>query len=176
MKYRGLAATSSLAAQALAQAQAGSDTGSPAQEQVWAVFAFMNHGERTPELQGFRSILTPEGAQQMRRQGAAFRDRYLGVSGNSSNASPDPINLIEPWALDTAQVTAWTDESQWVSAGATAFLQAVYPPTPGAFNEDLGGEMLSRDLPNDTSVEYPLGGYQYPRLDTIGVTDSRSPA
>ena len=54
-------------------------------EKVWAAVAFINHGERTPVIANLRTVLTPEGAQQMLRQGTAFRARYIPDGVNNSD-------------------------------------------------------------------------------------------
>ncbi|KPM43387.1 hypothetical protein AK830_g3222 [Neonectria ditissima] len=144
-------------------------------EKVWAVVAFINHGETTPFAV---PILTPEGAQQMLRQGTAFRARYLGNVTDSDydgieTAYIDDMNnaLIDNILLD---VTSQTD--QHVSAGAMAFFQGLYPPSSDALENDVDDIDMARDYSqgSDNLTDYPLNGYQYPNIRTLSILDPMS--
>lgn len=136
---------------------------------VWAAVAFVNHGESTPYLSQSQSpVLTPEGAQQMLRQGAAFRKRYL----NSANGTVAPIQGISQDAIDTSQVGVLSASDGNVAASAMAFLQGLYPPDNTAFLPSAGGPMLADNLITGGNSTYPLNGYQYPTIMTVSYADS----
>ncbi|KAK7429581.1 hypothetical protein QQZ08_003961 [Neonectria magnoliae] len=149
-------------------------------ERIWAVVAFINHGETTPLMSASDTVLTPEGAQQMLRQGTAFRARYLG---NVSDSNYDGIetayiqdmnnDLIDNTVLD---LTSRTD--QYVSGGAMAFMQGLYPPSSDAFENDADLIEMARDYSQggDNLTDYPLDGYQYPNIRTLGILDPMSTA
>ncbi|PFH60563.1 hypothetical protein XA68_10768 [Ophiocordyceps unilateralis] len=131
---------------------------------VWAVAVYMTHGETTPLLAGHQPVLTPEGAQQMWRQGRAFRRRYLSPGGNSSipNMSVD--------AIDNRQLAVASRNKAWVAGGALAFIQGLYPPRENAAPSDLGRNYAA----GDRLIDYPLNGYQYPLVQTLSSQDPSS--
>lgn len=146
---------------------------------VWAAVAYINHGEKTPTFGGLDNILTPTGARQMWRQGSAFRHRYLG----SRNATTFPnlttgntkIQGIATDAINNDQLTVLSTTDEWVSGGAMAFLQGLYPPSPNTFNTLAGGRQVAQDLfVSPDLIDYPSGGYQYPNIETLSLTDPSS--
>ncbi|KAH6608147.1 hypothetical protein Trco_004460 [Trichoderma cornu-damae] len=147
---------------------------------VWAAVAYINHGEKTPTLGGPDRVLTPEGARQMWRQGSAFRNRYLGGRNStalSNSAGNATIQGIAADAIDNSQLTVLSQTDQWVAGGAVAFLQGLYPPAANSFNGPAGGQEMAKDvLSGSDPVDYPLGGYQYPNIQTLSMTDSASVA
>ncbi|KJZ71970.1 hypothetical protein HIM_08650 [Hirsutella minnesotensis 3608] len=160
----------------LASLLAGTVAGDDGAEgtKVWAVVAYVNHGERTPFIGGLQTVLTPEGAQQMWRQGNAFRNRYLTGSSNGSRSDgAAPIQKISANVLDNTQVAVVSQSNDWVVGSAMAFMQGLYPPRTDAFVAAAGGEDLGRNLANGTSeTNYPLGGYQYPMIRTLSPQES----
>lgn len=147
---------------------------------VWAVVAYINHGEKTPTFGGLRNVLTPTGARQMWRQGSAFRNRYLGSRNSttfSNTTGNTKIQGISTDAISNDQLTILSQTDEWVSGGAMAFLQGLYPPNPNAFNSLAGGREVAQDLfASPDPIDYPLGGYQYPNIETLSMTDSNSVA
>lgn len=144
---------------------------------VWAAVAYINNGERTPLVGRLQTSLTPEGAQQLFRQGEAFRARYIssGNSSNDSSADSAPIQGIETSAIDNSQVEVVSQTDEWVVAGAMAFLQALYPPVIGNFSSQSGGSDMAHNLVNGSdSAQFPMSGYQYPKIETLSKYDSRS--
>lgn len=136
-------------------------------EQVWAAVIFVNHGESTPALVGSSRILTPTGAQQMQAQGDLFRKRYITSGDSSATVIPDMSKV----AIDNSQVGVSSLSNSWVSAGATAFLQGLYPPSTGAIASP-GDLDLSHNLAaTGNTTSYPLNGYQYPNIKTYSVGD-----
>ncbi|PNY27949.1 Heterokaryon incompatibility protein 6 [Tolypocladium capitatum] len=171
------AALAAAALVANVSAQAGDD--SNANVRVWAAVAYINSAERTPIIGGLQTVLTPEGAQQMWRQGSAFRNRYLTGGSNSSssanNTGAATIQNMAKDALDNRQLTILSQADEWVAAGALAFIQGLYPAKTDAFVDEAGGKDLSHDYASGGNVaEYPLNGYQYPKIQTLTTQDSSS--
>lgn len=136
---------------------------------VWAAVAFVNHGESTPYLSQTQSpVLTPEGAQQMVRQGTALRNRYL----YNANGTTAPIQGISQDAINNTQLGILSTSDDNVAASATAFLQGLYPPDNTAFLPSAGGPMLADNLITGGNSSYPLNGYQYPTIMTVSYADS----
>ena len=170
-------ASALLAAGAAAQSQSDADN-----VRVYAAVAFINHGEKTPSLGNLQQLLTPTGAQQMFRQGNAFRGRYMdngsdeSASSGSGNASA-PIKGLDTGAANNLQVNLIAAEGEWNVGSALSFYQGLYPPTTQSYSKAAGGDDLSRNLneSDSESIEYPLDGYQYPNLQTVSSLSSDSP-
>ncbi|KAF5628506.1 hypothetical protein F52700_8240 [Fusarium sp. NRRL 52700] len=147
-------------------------------EKVWAAVAFINHGERTPVISNLRTVLTPEGAQQMLRQGTAFRARYIPDGVNNSDyqgIQAAYLQNLKPDVIDNDDLDIITQTDEWVSTGALAFMQGFYPPSPNAFDNSTGGEEIAVNLASsDNETEYPLDGYQYPSIRAPGYYDPES--
>lgn len=145
---------------------------------VWAAVAYINHGEKTPTFGGLDNILTPTGARQMWRQGSAFRHRYLGSRNSttfSNSTGNTKIQGIATDAINNDQLTVLSQTDEWVSGGAMAFLQGLYPPSPNSFNSFAGGRQVAQDLlVSPELTDYPLGGYQYPNIETLPPSDPSS--
>ncbi|CAJ0552824.1 Ff.00g009020.m01.CDS01 [Fusarium sp. VM40] len=147
-------------------------------EKVWAAVAFINHGERTPMAANLRTVLTPEGAQQMMRQGTAFRARYIKDGVN--NSAYDGIQTaylqnLKPDMIDNDDLDLISQTDEWVSGGAMAFLQGLYPPSINSFDSSIGGDEIAMNLVDgDNKTEYPLNGYQYPNIRTPSYFDPES--
>lgn len=152
----------------------------PLNAKVWAVVAYINHGEKTPTLGGLDNVLTPMGARQMWRQGSAFRNRYLGTLNSTSFSNSTGNSTIQGIARDAInndQLTILSQTDEWVAGGAVAFLQGLYPPNTDSFNSLAGGaEMAQNVLSGSDPTDYPLGGYQYPNIETLSMSDSASVA
>ncbi|KAF4589773.1 Histidine phosphatase superfamily, clade-2 [Ophiocordyceps camponoti-floridani] len=131
---------------------------------VWVAAAYISHGETTPRLSGSRPVLTPEGAQQLLRQGNAFRRRYLTPGSNSA------IRNMSVDAIDTRQLFVTSSSYAWVAGSAQAFIQGLYPPRADAVPRDLGRDFAT----GNDSIDYPLGGYQYPLVQTLSTRDPYS--
>jgi hypothetical protein len=159
------------AAVALAQ----SDGNSYDNVRVLAAVAYVNHGEKTPWLTSLQKVLTPTGAQQLWRQGAAFRERYLNATSDSAGSTK--IFELDENVIDNTQVIAITGDDEWVVSGATAFMQGLYPPATDSFNVLAGGDALAEDFSSNNTglLNYPLNGYQYPRIETFSQQNSESP-
>lgn len=145
---------------------------------VWAAVAYINNGEKTPSLGSLNEALTPLGAQQLYRQGTAFRTRYLNTSANEPSRAQ--IAGLETEWIDNRQIDALVAEDEWVVAGALAFFQGLYPPAEG-YSDVVGGNDFGRNLMSENQssaewVQFPMEGYQYPQLQTLSSLDSESPA
>lgn len=132
---------------------------------VWSSVILTRTGDRTPEILGdIPTKLTSMGANQAFAAGTYFRNRYIvwqnGTDGIDSAGAP--LRRLDPNVYDDEQVYALTLDQQWNSATAQAFLQGFYPAFTGT-NET--GDLTSR-LGNGTYVTGPLGGYQYPLIQT----------
>jgi hypothetical protein len=147
---------------------------------VWAVVAYINHGEKTPTFGGLDNVLTPLGARQMWRQGSAFRNRYLGSRNSttfSNTTGNTKIQGISTDAINNDQLTILSRTEEWIAGGAMAFLQGLYPPNANSFNNLAGGREMAQDVFSGPDlIDYPLGGYQYPNIETLSMTDSASVA
>ncbi|UKZ56198.1 hypothetical protein TrVGV298_010029 [Trichoderma virens] len=56
-------------------------------------------------------------------------------------------------------------------------MQGLYPATTDAFNSLAGGQVMAQDVLSGTGpIDYPLGGYQYPSIETMSMSDSGSVA
>ncbi|KAF5672447.1 hypothetical protein FHETE_3750 [Fusarium heterosporum] len=147
-------------------------------EKVWAAVAFINHGERTPMASDLRTVLTPEGAQQMLRQGTAFRARYIkdGVNNSDYEAIQKAyLQNLNPNVIDNDDLDIISQADEWVSGGAIAFMQGFYPPSTNSFDNSTGGEEIAMNLGvGDNKTEYPMNGYQYPDVRSPSYFDPES--
>ncbi|KAI0180746.1 phosphoglycerate mutase-like protein [Hypoxylon sp. FL1284] len=170
-------ASTSLKALAAAVSLASAVTAQSVNETVWSSFAYVLYGERTPDRGIIAPSLTPLGAQQLYSQGSLFRARYLSNSSLSDQdnaiTTQSPIAEIEQRALDNSQITVSSSTDSYVAGGALAFLQGLYPPVTNEFASNNGGANAST-LANGSSIEFPLGGYQYPNVHTISSSDPDS--
>ncbi|KAL0941167.1 histidine acid phosphatase [Colletotrichum truncatum] len=151
-------------------------TGAPS---VWASVAMIMHGERTPLRSNLAGALTPYGAQQLYAQGSAFRTRYLAGT-TFTNETEDkityraPIRDISRNVIEHPQLHILSVPDAHISSSAAAFMQGLYPPIPQAFSDDAGGKNISYSTISENFTQYPLDGYQYPVIQTVGLLDERS--
>lgn len=114
-------------------------------------------------------VLTPLGAQQMYQAGANFRNHYVSSDSGSSDDSSNTISPISPYQIPPSQITVLSRDEQYISAGASAFMQGLYPPLEANSNYTfIAGQSA---LANGTNIVAPLSGYQYPRLQTVSDND-----
>ena len=126
---------------------------------VHGVVAFIRSGERTPNLANHDPILTSVGAQQMYRLGNIFRGKYI-EGGNGNNTMGEDFIPGLAARLDNDQVFIHAYDAPHIYGSAQAFMQGLYPPSQIATN-------------GSTSTS-PLGGYQYPHIQTVGQYDPQS--
>ncbi|PGH26956.1 hypothetical protein AJ80_01340 [Polytolypa hystricis UAMH7299] len=131
------------------------------QEKVWGVVAYTFHGDSTAYALSQPRRLTSWGAQQLFGAGIALRDRYLIPSDDISYFGT-LIQGISTSYLASDDISVVSMADQFVSASAQAFMQGLYPPT-----EHLADHSYSDDdamMVNGTIVDFPLHGYQYPKM------------
>ena len=96
--------------------------------------------------------------------GRSIRTRYIEGPGTSVTGSY-PIPGLSVNAIDNSQLYLLARDDYYIAGSAQAFMQGVYPPLGSAYVDE---ESI---LANGTLVQYPLGGYQYPTIDTISPLD-----
>jgi hypothetical protein len=160
---------SAIAALALAWLTGAQDTDTDSYH-PHASFAFIRTGERTPSIQRGPSVLTALGAQQMYKLGQNFRTRY--IAGMS-----DPGIGVQRIAgmqstLNNDQILVQTLDQQHLVSSAQAFMQGLYPPRTIANSNGTGS--IGGLLANGSAIDFPLGGYQYPNIQSSGQLDPES--
>jgi len=167
-----MASLSALVALA-ALAGSGSTQQLSSREYIWSSVGWVFHGERDPFLGNVNTpTLTSLGAQQMFSQGSMFRTRYL-EAGDSDQRHDEagnvhaPIVGIQKNAIDNSQIEIISTTDGFIFTSALAFMQGLYPPVQANSSGDLDGAIVS----NGSLVNYPLGGYQYPNIETSTVYD-----
>jgi hypothetical protein len=146
-------------------------------EVVWASFSYMLYGERTPLRANFSPSLTSYGANQMYIQGDMFKSRYVTngtVPVSAQNLTSNfPIVGLERVALDASQITIYSSTDDYVTGSALAFMQGLYPPVSQAVAAGDGG-IATSVMANGTLINRPLGGYQYPNIQSLSILDQNS--
>ncbi|CAI7580445.1 unnamed protein product [Penicillium pancosmium] len=132
-------------------------------ETVWGVFAYTTYGDTLPNIMA----LSDYGASQLEAAGSAFRDRYVRTGGSAFYAG-STVQGLAPFYLDSQDVSILTTTDQYVIASAQAFMQGLYPPL------NQSDVQASDSTPNGTFYSYPLGGYQYPKIVSLGSSDPQS--
>ena len=113
--------------------------------------------------------LTPLGAQQLYNAGQFFRSHYITTVSESISDLYGTIRRISPYQIPASQITVLSRDEQYISAGASAFVQGLYPPLEDNSNYTfIAGQSA---LANGTNVIAPLAGYQYPRLQIPSEND-----
>ncbi|RYO75066.1 hypothetical protein DL766_000878 [Monosporascus sp. MC13-8B] len=127
-------------------------------ETVLGVFIFHRHGDRTPKSHTPVNM-TALGARQVFESGNYYRNRYV-----ASDSSTPIFGLSRDIAVtDQMDVTSPVDTV--LQNSAQAFLQGLYPPI---------GSLSEQRLANDSSVEAPLGGYQYIPVNSVSTASSNA--
>ncbi|KAK3371455.1 histidine phosphatase superfamily [Lasiosphaeria ovina] len=154
----------------------GSASAQSTSEHIWASSAWVLYGELTPGFGNMNpAALTPLGAQQMYSQATMFRARYLGHSSDEQEnvTSIAPIVGIQTNVIDNDQLSILSTTDRFATAGALAFMQGLYPPLNQAWINKTGGSEAFL-LSNGSSIDYPLGGYQYPDIQSSSMFDQDS--
>ncbi|KAJ5980558.1 Histidine phosphatase superfamily clade-2 [Penicillium waksmanii] len=138
-------------------------------ETVWGIFAYTTYGDSLPNImsQVRTRELSDYGASQLEAAGSVFRDRYVKTGGSVYDTG-STIQGLAPFYLDSQDVSILTTTDQYVIASAQAFMQGLYPPLNQSDVQD------SDSTPNGTFYSYPLGGYQYPKIVSLGSSDPQS--
>lgn len=129
-----------------------------AQETVLGVYIFHRHGDRTPKSHAPVN-LTSLGAEQAYSSGNYYRSRYV-----SSNASSPIFGLSNDIAI-ASQLTVTSPVDTVLQNSAQVFLQGLYPPV---------GTLSEQTLANGSTVEAPLGGYQYIPVNAVSSASSNA--
>lgn len=120
-------------------------------ETVLGLYVFHRHGDRTSK-EWPPTSLTALGADEVFASGTYYRNRYI-----ASNATSQVLTVSANTAkLSQLSFTAPVDNV--LQSSAMVFTQGLYPPA---------GEAAAQTLGNGTSVEAPLGGYQYIPVNTV---------
>lgn len=127
-----------------------------AEETVLGVYIFHRHGDRTPKTHKPVN-LTSLGAEEVYSSGAYYRNRYV-----SSNASSPIFGLSHDIAI-ASQLTVTSPVDTVLQSSAQVFLQGLYPPV---------GALSAQSLANGSTVEAPLGGYQYIPVNAVASASS----
>jgi hypothetical protein len=139
-------------------------------ETVWSSVAYVLYGERTPLRTSIDPNLTPLGAQQLFSLGNVLRARWLDKSVTYPGITDfKGMQGISQNAIDNSQLDILSMSDEYVVASAQAFMQGLYPPKTSTFLD-----MEDAVLANHTLVDFPLNGYQYPRVQTLSVVDPTS--
>jgi hypothetical protein len=137
--------------------------------QVVSTFIYTTFGDRTPLILPEDPVLTPLGAQQLYQAGTNFRHRYVTSQAEDLDDLYGTISNISPYQIPASQLTVASRDEQYISAGAAAFMQGLYPPLADNSNYTfIAGQSA---LANGTNVVAPLRGYQYPQLSTYNTND-----
>ncbi|KAI9832274.1 MAG: hypothetical protein M1819_004452 [Sarea resinae] len=143
-------------------------------ETIHSSVVVTRHGERTPVLVPGTLLLTQLGAQQLYAAGSVFRDRYVVSSGPGvANVTTNSQILgISEFGLDNDQLSILSTDDLYMTASAQAFMQGLYPPL-----DDLSDQLIINSmsiLANGSDINTPLGGYQYPLIETVSPLDPNS--
>ncbi|KAI5865046.1 phosphoglycerate mutase-like protein [Durotheca rogersii] len=125
-------------------------------ETVLGVYIFHRHGDRTPKSLAPVN-LTALGADEAFQSGGYYRSRYI-----AADASSPILGLSHDIAVST-QLNVISPPDSVLQTSAIAFLQGAYPPV---------GVIGIQELANSSSVQYPLGGYQYIPVEAVATASS----
>jgi Histidine phosphatase superfamily (branch 2) len=141
-------------------------------QQILGTVIYTLSGDHTPYVWPENPVLTPLGAQQLFGAGTNFRNRYVLPTTDPSFISDTGILNISPYQLSINDLDIWTTNDQYILASAQAFMQGLYPPLVDSSNYTyITGQS---ELSNGTNVVAPLGGYQYPLINTVSSLDLNS--
>lgn len=140
----------------------------------YGTVAFIRTGERTPWVRSGTETLSALGAQQMLELGSNFRGRYIDEDSGATRLGVRPIEGMAVDLLDPDQLFIQTLDAPYLVAAAQAFMQGLYPKY--SLNETNNGVRPDAVwvLANGSTVGYPLDGYQYANIMTLGENDPGS--
>lgn len=140
----------------------------PLYEKVWGAVVYTLHGDSTLHGLNEPRNLTSLGANQLYDAGNSIRNHYVRPRGSEDTAGESgQITGISEGSLVGGEVELLSTTEQAVSASALAFTQGLYPPAAEAPDGDS-------NYVNGSLIHYPLSGYQYPALTTVGDQDPAS--
>lgn len=140
----------------------------------YGTVAFIRTGERTPWVRSGTETLSALGAQQMLELGENFRGRYIDQNTGATRLGVRPIADMAPHQLNPDQLFIQTLDRPYLVAAAQAFMQGLYPQY--SLNKTNNGVYPDAVwlLANGSTVGYPLDGYQYANIMTVGENDPGS--
>lgn len=142
-----------------------------AQEIIWSSVIYSRSGEQTPLIAPRESVLTSVGAQQLYSAGSYFRNRYVAPRDDNATSS-SAMNGISKYEIDSTQVFTMCMADEYIATSAQAFLQGLYPPLN--ISSNTTAKNSASILANGSNIDYPLGGYQYSQIYTVGEVDLNS--
>lgn len=113
-------------------------------ETILGAYVFHRHGDRTSKSTPPTS-LTDLGYFEVLGSGYNYHDRYI------SSESSTQISGIQSEVVKLSQLAVSSPSDNVLQNSAAGWLQGLYPPVGGAYNQTLR---------NGTSVEAPLNGFQ----------------
>ncbi|KAF2401366.1 phosphoglycerate mutase-like protein [Trichodelitschia bisporula] len=140
---------------------------------VHSTVIFARVGDRTPLSTDDPVQLTSLGAQQMYNLGSFLRRRYITSGDTNPFVGAGVIAGLSSWHLSPQQLYVLTENTQSTTASALAFMQGFYPPfqLPNGTAKYIDPSSL---VANNSYVEYPLNGYQYPSINAVSELDPNS--
>ena len=139
---------------------------------TYGTVAFIRAGDSTPYVRSGTQLLTALGAQQMLELGRNFRGRYIDQESGATRLGVRPIADMSQTQLDPDQLFIQTLNKPHMIASAQAFMQGLYAPSANATRDgpwaDLVGLLGNRSA---GAADYPLEGYQYANVQTLGEAD-----
>ncbi|KAK7969792.1 hypothetical protein PG996_001771 [Apiospora saccharicola] len=129
-------------------------------ETVLGVYIFHRHGDRTPKSHP-PANLTSLGAEEVFLSGSYYRNRYVASDASS------PVRGLSHDIAVQSQVSVTAPDDAVLHNSAQVFVQGLYPPV---------GRLSAQQLANGTSVEAPLGGYQYVPVKAVAAASSSTRA
>lgn len=104
-------------------------------------------------------------------KGAFFRNRYITLADTTAPTNARAtITGLNSHQLDNEQTIILTPNDQPTIMGAQSFMQAFYPPYTLANGTALALDPTSV-LSDNTYIDNPMNGYQYPQIQTFGIYD-----
>ncbi|KAK8126274.1 histidine acid phosphatase [Apiospora kogelbergensis] len=125
-------------------------------ETVLGVYIFHRHGDRTPKSHP-PANLTSLGAEEVFLSGSYYRSRYVASDGSS------PVRGLSHDVAVASQIALTAPDDAVLHNSAQVFAQGLYPPV---------GRLSAQELANGTSVEAPLGGYQYVPVKAVSASSA----
>ncbi|ESX02707.1 hypothetical protein KL918_002524 [Ogataea parapolymorpha] len=132
-------------------------------------FIFGRHNDRVAKPANY---LTTLGAVEQVESGTFYRERYFGLDEDGNSVNSDfVINGLDPQGYFVYGDTyAQCPASTVIEYSQMSFLQGLYPPSTAVNTNETLADTQDSELSNGTSVEAPLGGYQYVFMDVQSET------
>jgi hypothetical protein len=117
-------------------------------------------------------VLLDSSSLTINAKGSFFRGRYIGT-GTTAAPGEDRVAGLSSHAIDSVQMDINADDAQSTTVAAQSFMQAFYPPyaltnTTAPFTDPTSV------MANQSYIDFPMGGYQYPVVETLSEYDPQS--